>query len=400
MRRARANALAGLALLLGSCVEYDEVPAGAYPGIAEMSEFVPTVALEVDGAEFAEMIERYGEDLEVEADVTLWREGRIALRSAPSRLKVKGRFSTKFPLKSLGIKLDRDATNEDRRLLRVPYVKPSDRVDVVRALRLRNGGNEFVGTLVKDLAFARLVAASDLRVVPVYGEPAATFVNGAFYGLHNLRTEHNASGLSRLLGVRKRQLRIASVVNEGPVAVKSGPVAFWRELEAAIAAGDTAAVFAAIDEDSFIDFVVGGVIFGSYDWPHGNVRMVSVDGAPIRFVLFDFDLACRYHVTATPHEHLSRGPDNPIRRMLDLCRGRTRFRQRLEGRYAEVLAGGALGPDRLRRELATLARAFDPVIAHQTSRYGYPASRGQWYTDLEALAEEYERRYDRLDGSW
>ena len=390
----------GLGLGSGGCVEYDEPATPEYPDVASMSERVPTVALEVDGAAFADMTARYTEEVEIAAAVALWRDGRAVLVGEPAEVKVKGRFSAKFPLKSLGLKLERDVSNEDERLLRAPHVKPAHHTGSLRALRLRNGGNEFVGTLIKDLAYARLVAASDLRVVPLYGEPAATYVNGAFYGLHDLRTEHNASGLSRLLGVRKRQLRIAAVLNEGPLQVKSGPEDLWRDLEAAIAAGDTAAVLAAVDEDSFVDFLVGGAIFGSYDWPHGNVRMLSVDGGPIRFVLYDFDLASQYHTGATPREHLGRGPDNPVRRMLALCYGQSAFRGRLEARYAEVLAGESLAPERLRAELAALAETYDPVIGYQTARYGYPASRTQWYADLEAVAENYERRYDRLDGTW
>ena len=389
-----------LACLLGvaACSEIEEI-GPARDGAADaatLSAYLPTVELAIDADDFAEMTDRPKDDLEVDADVTLWREGRELLLARPAEVQVKGNYSTRFAAKSLGIKFDDALEAEECAAFRPPVVRDGHRLDRIKTLRLRNGGNEFEGTLIKDLAYARMLAASDLRPVCLYGEPAAAFVNGEFYSLLNLRTEHNRNGLSRLLDVDEERLAIAKVNYEHPLVVKDGREGFWEEFEATLATRDPEAVGAAIDEDDFIDFLVAGSIFGTWDWPWGNVRLYSVDEGPVRFVLFDFDPAAAMHTEYRVLELLRDGPDSPIRRAFEVCYAQPRWRARFEARYAEVMASGQLSPEALRRELQALAAVLDPVIHLQTARYGFPSSGPQWYADLERVVSDYALRYDQL----
>ena len=392
-----ATALAGL--LLAACTEYADLDPRPTPPLtpAEMSALVPTAEIAVADTAFARMVARPREDIEIPATLTLWRGGQAVCAGENVELQIKGNFSAGLPAKALGVKFDRAFRNDADDFLRVPRLREGHSLRRIKSFRLRNGGSAFATTLLKDLAYARMVIASDLDVLALYGEPAATYVNGAFYSLHNLRTENNENGVSRLLDVDEDRLGIVAVdAAEAPLEIKGGEAGFWRKLEGYVDDGDAAAALAAVDARSFADFLVAGMVFATQDWPWRNVRMYAVDEGPVRFVLYDFDFAGQAYSNRAPLAYLDRGPDGFVKRLYELCYRDADFRALLERRYAEVVDSGQLSDARLREELTSLAAVVDPVIAYQIARYGQPASVAAWYVDLEATVGDYALRYGRL----
>ena len=395
-------------LLLAGCSEFavapaPEGPVSAAPTVEHLSAHVPTFDISADAGAFADMLARFEDDVEIEAAVSLHRGGREVFTAAPAEIQVKGNGSAGFALKSLGVKLEDARDNRDRRTLDAPALLPGHRLDEVRSFRLRNGGNDFLHTLLKDLGYARMVAASDLAVVPYYGEPAAAFVNGEFYGLLNLRTEGNANGLSRVTGIRKRDLLLAEV-NFVPDAaeaqafeVKEGDPAVFAQFEAAIRDADHAAAMSMVDEASFIDFVLVHTVFGIGDWPWNNVRVYGETGGPLRFMAFDFDLAAERHRDEGLLFHIREGAPNYLTDLFDLAYDDDDFRERFWTRRDELFERGALAPERLRENFETLAETYAPVIEHQIATYGHPESRAAWYLKLESYVEAYAQRYRLLE---
>ena len=399
-----ALALAAVAALPSACSDFGTVPTETPaplppPTPATLAAHVPTFDIAVDAAAFADMMARYEEDVELEAAVTMWRGGTEVLTAAPAEIQIRGNASAAFPLKSLGVKLDDAFDNSSRALLEVPTVSGGHSLDELRNFRLRNGGNDFLGTLLKDLAYARMVAASDLRVVPVYGETAAALVNGEFYGLVNLRTEGNANGLSRLLDIRKRDIVLAEInLAEGateaqPFEVKDGDERIFRRLEAAIRGGDRAAAMALVDEGSFVDFVLVHAIFAHGDWPDNNVKAYGEAGGRLRFMAFDFDLAATQHINRGLLYHIRGAQPNYVSQLFDLAYEDEGFRERFWVRRDELLSAGALRPERLRENFEVLAKTYAPIIDYQTAAYGHPEGRAAWYLRLERYVEDYAARY-------
>ena len=385
--------------LLAGCSSFDgEVPTGPPPEAVALSEYLPTFAVSADAAAFADMSERYLEDVKIDARVTEWRGGELVLDDARARIQIKGAYSAAFPLKPLGIRLRDAVDNADGRVISPPTLLPGHSLARVRAFRLRNGGNAFTTTLVKDLAYARLLAASPgLNVLPVYGEPAAVYVNDDFYGLVNLRSETNGRAVADLLGVDRDRLQLAELDELDTFEVKEGDPAYFRELETAIAAGDLESLARSVDEASFVDFVLVGTMFAVWDWPWKNVRVYAVDGGPLRFIVYDFDLASVQHVDLGPVEHMRQRRPNPIGRLFEVLYADEGFRERFEARYAQLLDDGTLAPERLRSQVTALAEVLRPVISLQTERHGYPESLPGWELDLERVVEDYEERYVRLE---
>jgi len=390
-----------LVISLLGCTKVEQLagPNTAARSIAavDLSSHVPTFDLRVSEAEFAEMSEHYLADIKVPIVLSAFRDGQPFLIDREGEVQIKGAFSAKFPLKPLGIKLEDDFENSAGQLFQVPRVAPEHSFSRVRSFRLRNGGNEFTTTLIKDLAFARMVAEADLDVLFYYGEPAAAFVNGEFYGLLNLRSEGNGHGISRLHGLKKSDLRLAEL-NEGEnFEVKEGDEADFRVLEAAIERGDYGELSQLVDESSLIDFAAVGSLFGMWDWPWKNVRIYSLKGGKFRFVLYDFDLAGKLHAEESLLHSIRRVPDNPMSKLFEACYADVDFRRRFDARVQELFATGTLHPDRLREHLETLSTVYAPIIDLQIQKYSAPTSVGQWYVEQESAVEDYTIRYSQLE---
>ena len=383
----------GSGLASCSAIEADVESAVARPTPEALAEYLPVFEIEADDAALAEMLARVTEDIEIPATLSLRRGGGEVLRGVSCEIQVKGSASVYNPAVSLGVKLDGDRDNRDARFLSVPRLLGGHDVSRLRSVRLRNGGQDFSGTLVKDLAYARMLAETNAAVLPVYGEPACAFLNGAFYGLLNLRTETNANGVSRLTGIRKRDLLIAEVDTGADFDIRDGDPAPFRQLEADLRAGNRAAAMAAIDEESFADYLLIGSLFAVRDWPYRNTKVYGVAGAPLRFMAYDFDGAAEIRLDFGLARHLERAPDNPISRLFTLAMTDAGFRDRLWARQRALLASGALHPDRFRAIYADLVRAYDPVIAYQIAAYGQPGSRAEWSLNVETNIQAYARRY-------
>lgn len=401
--RSRLALAAGVLVGLLGCEDYSEPGAAAPVSMSaiEMSAYVPTADLYVDEGDFARMSARPLDDIEIPGTLTLWRAGEAVCTDDAVELQIKGSSSAAAPTKALGVKFDRALRNRAGEFMRVPHVRAGHNFARVKAFRLRNGGNNFATSLLKDLAYARLVAASDLDVLCLYGEPAATYVNGEFYSLHNLRTENNTNGISRLLDVDEERLRLASVEDTADeLEIKAGPAAPWRRLEAAVRDGRREEVLARLHVPGFIDFLVAGAVFATQDWPHRNVRLYSVDGEPVRFVLYDFDFAGQAFTRRSPYDFLERGRPSLIRSLFLLCYSDEAFRSQLEARYAETVQSGVLSDERLRAHFTELAAVYAPVIDQQIARNGYPASRPSWYVDMETSIGDYAQRYRQLPATF
>lgn len=112
-------------------------------------------------------------------------------------MEVKGGFSTRFSLKTLGVKFENKYDNSDRSLINPNKILPHHNLDKIKAIRLRNSGNDFVKTMIKDLSLTQLAINAELNLDLTYGEPVLVYINNEFHGLLNLRTEANSNGMAR-----------------------------------------------------------------------------------------------------------------------------------------------------------------------------------------------------------
>ena len=177
---------------------------------------------------------------------------------------------------------------------------------------LRNGGNDWGQGVIRDLYLQSL--AANAKVDRQYGRPALVFLNGEYWGIHDLRERFDEDYIQRNYGLGEPEfVQVAIDRTQEPVNIPTfdrGNAALSNDYEnlwafmneqGVASASNYQAVADRLDVDSFIDFQQANVFFGNTDWPGNNVRAWRsvatnrAEGAPVghdarwRYMLYDTD---------------------------------------------------------------------------------------------------------------
>lgn len=224
------------------------------------------------------------------------------------RLEIRGQSSRSFRQKSLGVRFLGEALAGEI----FPGLTARGTGQPLRRfgrLRLGNSGNDWPQTMFRDALCHRLVEHGPVDTLAY--QPCVVFLNGEFWGLHNLREEQDGAYLEAHYGVPRGELVIAE--GEGDLLEgRPGDEASFRQLRAYAATNDLtipahyAEVGARMDLDNFIRYQAAEIYFGNADWPRNNIRFWRrrtagrVPGAAPghdgrwRWLLYDTDLSYGY----------------------------------------------------------------------------------------------------------
>ena len=145
-----------------------------------------------------------------------------------------------------------------------------------RRFLLRNSGNDFRGTMIRDLFMQSLMEMSE-RVETQAGRSSVVFVNGEFWGILNIRERHDPNYLAIRYDLDPDRITILqndAVLGDGNPADRT---AYLNMREYAVV-NDLAIeqhyahVTAQVDPESLIDHFIGNIYFHNTDWPHNNLR--------------------------------------------------------------------------------------------------------------------------------
>jgi hypothetical protein len=208
------------------------------------------------------------------------RPGGECVHQQSVGVRVHGQFSRVFPQKSLRLYARNDYG--DRRF-HAPLFGDDGPVGH-RRLLLRNGGNNNQRMIFRD-AFLQSLMTHFHADTQAY-EPAVLFVNGEYWGIHNLRERYDQHYLEVVHGADPDAVEILDNTS-GPLQGNTADAEdAWQELLAELAEHDPGSdrfvehVEHAIDVDNLFDYLAGHIFVGNGDWVSNNVRMWREPGGP------------------------------------------------------------------------------------------------------------------------
>ncbi len=356
--------------------------------LTEIISDLPVINITVDRNEFEEMYEKTDEEIEIKGRFDLTRDDELVIANEKVELELKGRFSIRFPLKTLGVKFDDKYDNRDRSLINPVTVLPNHSIDKIKAIRLRNSGNDFENTMLKDLSITQLAINAGLDIDLTYGEPVLVYINEEFYGLMNLRTEANTNGMAGLHQVDKSDVTLAKITTQ-ELLKKDGDFNRIDALLEAIENKNIAYLKNEIDLKSFIDYMIFQSYIGNTDWPHNNARFYAIDGGKFRFVLFDLDNASRLNLGKSPVNLIDNFRSSNILGDLFMAlyedKNDDTFQRNFLERYREILRSGEISADKLEKIVDENASRIEAVIAHQIAKYNAPRTSLEWRIELDKM---------------
>lgn len=154
---------------------------------------------------------------------------------------------------------------------------------------LRNSGNDWNNTMLRDLAITTLMAGSELDYQA--GRPVAVYLNGEYWGLHNLREKTNEHMLAKKHDIDKDDINLLEIEAEVVEGTNEGYLALLEYLEMADPTTDEfyEAVAAEVDIDNFIAYFATQIYIVNTYWPQNNIKFWNSPSTGWRWILYDTD---------------------------------------------------------------------------------------------------------------
>ncbi|MFH0734982.1 MAG: CotH kinase family protein [bacterium] len=160
---------------------------------------------------------------------------------------------------------------------------------------LRNGGNDWFLTMFRD-AFLQTVASNNTDIDCQAYRPTIMFLNGEYYGIHNLREKLNQHYVEEHHQVNADNVDIIEyngqiIVNNGDMTTYNNIISFLTNNNLSdslnyLQAGQM------IDINEFIDYQIFEIYSANPDWPYNNTKLWTAhdNSAKWRWMLYDLDL--------------------------------------------------------------------------------------------------------------
>jgi hypothetical protein len=276
-----------------------------------------------------------------------------------------------------------------------------------KRLLLRNSGNDWNLTLFRD-ALSQGVSRHMLCDTQAY-RPAVMFLNGEYWGIHNIRERYDKYYLENTYGVNpdNLDLRDGSTMDEGDSAHYNALSSFISNNNMANAA-NFAYVETQMDTDQFIDYFIGQIFARNTDWPNNNIacwrlRVPYSPDLPYghdgrwRWLMFDVEHGFGYSSsTGTDYTHntISTARGHAFfNRLLD----NVNFRNRFINRFADQLNTAYL-PSRILPMIEQMKARIAPEMPHHLERWHPRFWLDSWDAEIGRLRTFATYRADAVRG--
>jgi hypothetical protein len=271
-------------------------------------------------------------------------------------------------------------------------------------LVLRNGGNDWTSTLFRDAAIQSIV--SHLNFDTQAYRPAIVFLNGEYWGIHNIRERYDRHYLARVYGVDPGDLDLLTfdphetseaVIREGDADHYNAMIEYLRSNDMEDPANYDH-IRTLIDIDNFIDYHIAGIFAANVDWPGNNNDFWRLrSGSPgqggrnghdgrWRWLLYDTDVGFGYVRNNFVHNTLAQATEegktgwpNPDQAtfVLRTLLGNDEFRLNFINRFSDLLNTTFL-PERTTAVIDGIKSVLEPEISEHIQRWNSPVSFETW----------------------
>lgn len=280
------------------------------------------------------------------------------------------------------------------------------RYDAYKRLILRNSGQDFFasGVMLRDVFMQRMV--SGLRIESMAYRPSIMYLNGEYWGIHNIRERYDHHYMERKYGIEEGDFDLLNFAGMAEYGSDEAYIEVRDYLESADMGDPAAYEFASkrIDLGNLIDYQASQMFIGNDDWPANNVNFWRYSGVPsdefgprdgrFRWMLYDtdfgFDRSMAYDAT---HNMLEFATDSTaigwpnaaystiiMRRLLE----NEQFCEQFIARSADLL-NSVYAPGYTIGLLDDMAEVIEPLMGDHIKRWNHVPSIPFWHQNLERM---------------
>jgi len=354
-----------------------------------------------------------GDDWERPVYVEFFESGGAQVISQNAGLRIHGGRTSAYPQKSLrlyaGAQYDPKSTFAHEIFKGLTASATRAPITEFKRLVLRNSGNDWVNTMLRDSLMQALTAHTDIATQG--GRPAVVFINGEFWGIHIIQQRQDRFYLENHYNADPNRVVILEdngVLSEG----SPGDEQAYFDMMDFIRSHDLADaenyvyLESLIDTGNYLDYFIANVYCNNTDWPHNNIRLWRYKGeegdsrtSPYldgrwRWMLFDTDLgfgldrdvsfnALEWATARFNPKNGEEWPGMIIRGLLE----NESFRTELVNRFMDHL-NSTFRTDVVLTEIDRQSALIATVIQEHLDRWNLLGrSRDRWLDNVEVLRD-------------
>ena len=245
----------------------------------------------------------YTMDWERPAHVQFFEDDKSLGFSENCGIEIYGGQSAEWPQKSISVKF-----KNKYGVSNIEYPLFTDfRITTFKAFVLRNAGNDFQYTHIRDAVMQTLV--KDLDIDYLKYRPATSFINGEYWGIYNIREKINEHYIANRHGIDPDSIDLL----ENNMNVIQGDSLSYQQLIDYISTNDmtTGAAYtyldSVIDLDECILYFAAQAYYDNLDWPGTNIKFWRERSASgkWRWILFGVEFGFGLYAHGPWEDHIT-----------------------------------------------------------------------------------------------
>lgn len=329
----------------------------------------------------------FWEDWERPLHVSLYEEGELEFETNAGT-KIFGGWSRANDLRSLSVfaRGQYGSSEIDYKLF------PELDQTTFQTFVLRNSGNDFLRSNMRDLTLTSLMKGSGLEFAA--HRSVACYLNGTYWGMYNMREKINEHFIASKHDVVPDNIDLLEF-NGAPILGDSTEylnLITYVENNSLETDAKFDVVASQIDVENYIIYNVAQIYFDNSDWPGNNVKFWKTDNTKWRWILYDTDFGFGiwspfgYFNNTLNFALEANGPvwPNPPWSTLLFRKSveNIGFRNRFINRFADELNSRFL-PTRVNQHISNISQHISAEIDKHFVRYGEDPS--VWDQELDVL---------------
>ncbi|WP_078553369.1 CotH kinase family protein [Bacillus alkalicellulosilyticus] len=330
-------------------------------------------------------------------------DGTLAL-SQDAGIRIHGNFSRRFPQKSLRL-YSRSEYGKSRFNYQFFDDKP---IDDFNRLILRHPGNDWGVTMFRDDALQRVLHHLDLATQ--HYQPTVVFLNGEYWGIHNLRDRLDKHYFETHFGGNRDQYTILennARLTEGSEMGKQDYEDMIEYVKTHDIAEDIHYEYlqSLMDIDNYTQYYISQIYIANVDWPQNNIRYWRYEKTPDedivtpeldgrwRWLVFDLDRTfvgresynhntIEWATSLTNQKNDQEWPNVLFRSLLENKSYKTKFLNE----FADHL-NSSFQTERVHTIFNDIKTSIQPEMDEHINRWGIPASIEEWNKSVDKMFE-------------
>lgn len=332
-----------------------------------------------------------GEDWERLANIEFFNKNGEFQFSENVGIRISGNKSRSCPQKSLRLYF-RDEYGKSE--IEYPFF-PSRNYQDFKRLTLRSSFTFWWGrnSLFADDLIHKIVSDGGIDMEIQKSQPSLVFINGEYWGVHNIRERQDKYYLRSLYGIDKDSVNIIA----GNTHVTEGSAQSYIDLIDFVESNDMqdsvnyAYVTSNIEIKNYIDYFIIELYFNNRDWPGNNMKMwkPKTPGSKWRWLFYDLDAAFSDH-TRDPFKELESNQSSQANLFKELIKNDNFKDQFVERFYMHVKT--AFEPEIIEGYLEEMKSTYSNEVEQHIGRWGIPTDYQNWVNNCNHLENYIQKR--------